>query len=99
MPTAKIDKKTMCQLTSTVGDKRSQRQEEEATDKKRWKSRQMGGGGARKGGGGNTTTSHGGHQEAAAKQLAEAPVDRRWRRDEMQRNNQPGWMRDNHTRE
>ncbi len=55
--------------------------------------------GARRGGGGNATTSQVGQQEAAARQQAEAPVDRRGRRDEMQCNNQPGPMRDNHTRE
>jgi hypothetical protein len=59
----------------------------------------MGGGGVRKGGGGNATTSHGRRQEAAARWQAEAPADRRQLHDEMQRNNQPGWMRGNYTRE
>jgi hypothetical protein len=59
----------------------------------------MGVGGARKGGGGNATTSHSGQQEAAARRQAEALADRRQWRDEMQRNNQPGWMRDNYTKE
>jgi hypothetical protein len=52
----------------------------------------MGGGSARKGGGCNATTSHNGQQEAATRRQAQVPEDRRWRRDEMQRNNQPGWM-------
>ncbi len=45
---------------------------------------QMGCGGAKKGGGSN---------------VAELLADRRRQRDEMRHNNQPGWMRDNYTRE
>jgi hypothetical protein len=59
----------------------------------------MGGDGGRKGGGSNATTSHVRQQEAAARWQAEAPADRRLWCDELQRSNQPGWMRDNFTRE
>jgi hypothetical protein len=69
-------------------------------DKKRWRpSRWMGGSGARRGRGSNATTGQGGRQEAVARQQAEAPANSRQWHDKMQHNNQPEWMRDNHTRE
>jgi hypothetical protein len=55
--------------------------------------------GARRGGGSNATTSQGRQQEAAVRGQAEAPVERRQGHDKIQWNNQPEWMRDNHTRE
>jgi hypothetical protein len=53
----------------------------------------------KRGGGSGATTSQDGQQEAAARQQVEAPANRRRRHDEMRCNNQPGWMRDDHTRE
>ncbi len=53
--------------------------------------------GARRGGGGDATTSQGGQWEVVVRRQAEAPADRRHWHDKMQRNNQPGWMRDDYT--
>ncbi len=59
----------------------------------------MEGSGARRVGGDDATTSQGRLRGAAVRGQAEAPADRRQRRDEMHCNNQPGLMRDKHTRE
>ncbi len=91
--------KTMHQSTSTAGDEevggRSRRQQIKRNGGPgRW-----GGGGAMRGEGGDATTGQGRQQETAARWQVEAPADRRPRHDKMQCTNQPGMMRDNHTRE
>ncbi len=98
MPTAKVDKKTTHQSTSKARDKKSWWQEEEATNKKRWRPRWMGCSGARKGGGGNATTVMVDNKRQQQDNRQRHRQTRRWR-DEMQCNNQPGWMRGNYTRE